>query len=163
MPGSRSSLKQSNILSIIDKGLEELKEKKIECVSIDIDGADYFIIKKILENKNDIKFFIVEINQQFPPPIQFIANEGEKGCYGASLASFNSLFNKYGYSLICISSIMGHNAFFIKNEYLNFFKEVPKNIEDIYIIPNYWSFSNNFNTSASKETVENIFKEKSEI
>ena len=52
---------------------------------------------------------------------------------------------------------MGHNAFFVKNEYLDYFREVPKNIEDIYITPNYWSFSVNFNTSASKETVENIF------
>ena len=151
-------IKENNILPLIDEGLQKLKEKKIDCVSIDIDGADYFIIQKILKNKNDIKFFIVEINQQFPPPIDFIANEGEKGCYGASLASFNSLFNKYGYSLICISSIMGHNAFFVKNEYLDYFREVPKNIEDIYITPNYWSFSVNFNTSASKETVENIFR-----
>jgi hypothetical protein len=59
--------------------------------------------------------------------------------------------------LICISSIMGHNAFFVKNDYLDFFKEVPKNIENIYILPNYWSFSVNFNTAASKAMVENIF------
>ena len=28
---------------------------------------------------------------------------------------------------------MGHNAFFIKNEFLEHFKEVPNKIEDIYV------------------------------
>ena len=54
---------------------------------------------------------------------------------------------------------MGHNAFFIKNDYLYVFQEVPKNIEDIYVLPNYWSFSVNFNTSTSKAMVENIFSD----
>lgn len=147
---------EKNILNTIENGLKKINEDQLDCVSIDIDGADYFITKKILEKIQNIKFFIVEIKQQFPPPIEFIAKI-EAGCNGASLSSFNSLFNEFGYTLICISSIMGHNAFFVKNDYLDLFKEVPKNIEDIYVLPNYWSFSVNFNTSASKAMVENIF------
>ena len=150
---------EENILNIIENGLKKINVDQLDCVSIDIDGADYFIIKKILEKRKNIKFFIVEIKQQFPPPIKFVAKKKEAGCNGASLTSFNSLFNKFGYTLVCVSSIMGHNAFFIKNDYLDLFQEVPKNIEDIYVLPNYWSFSVNFNTSASKAMVENIFSD----
>ena len=91
-----------------------------------------------------------------------LAKKVEDGCNGASLTSFNILFNNFGYSLVCISSILGHNAFFVKNDYLHLFEEVPKNIEDIYVIPNYWSFSVNFNTAASKAMIENIFDDHKE-
>ena len=54
---------------------------------------------------------------------------------------------------------MGHNAFFIQNKYLDLFKDVPKDINDIYITPNYWSFSYSFKTGSTKEMVEEIFKD----
>ena len=152
----------TNIMELINLGLAKLNEANIDSVSIDIDGADYFIVKKMLEQNIKPKFFIVEVKQQFPPPIEFIAKNNTlyDGPYcGASLTSFNNLFNKFGYTLICISSIMGHNAFFLKNDYLKYFQDVPKDIEDIYIIPNYWSFSVNFATGSSVRVVEQIFNE----
>ena len=38
-------------------------------------------------------------------------------------------------------------------------KDVPKDINDIYITPNYWSFSHSFKTGSTKEMVEEIFKD----
>ena len=154
---------EENIVELIKQGLNKLNENELDCISIDIDGEDYYIVNKILEEKINPKFFIVEINQRFPPPVEFVVEKNKTydfDYFGASLTSFNKLFNKYGYSLICISSILGHNAFFLKDEFLEYFKEVPKDISDIYITPNYWSFSHNFKTSLSPKVVENIFKDK---
>lgn len=153
---------EKNILEIINSGLKKLNKTKLDCISIDIDGADFYIIKKILEEKISPKFFIVEIKQQFPPPIEFVAKNFSKydGEYnGASLTSYNNLFNQYGFTLVCVSSVLGHNAFFVKDEFLEFFKDVPNDILDIYITPNYHSFSYNFKTAVSPKIVEQIFNE----
>ena len=42
-------------------------------------------------------------------------------------------------------------------EFLEFFKDVPNDISDIYITPNYHSFSYNFKTAVSPKIVEQIF------
>ena len=150
---------EENVKSIILKGLNQIGAKSIDCLSIDLDGPDFFIVKKILSEKIFPKFFIVEINQRIPPPVELVPNK--KNSYDkndtASLASFNKLFKEHNYTLICCSSIMGHNAFFIKNEFLEHFKEVPNKIEDIYVKPNYRSFSVNYETGTTKKMLENIF------
>ena len=146
-----------SLIRSVNKAKVIFDKIKFDIVVTDTNSSenDIIQIKKILESSN-IEHKFISINlKEFENKIK----PGYSKAKFANMANFyNSLFNKYGYSLICISSIMGHNAFFVKNEYLDYFREVPKNIEDIYITPNYWSFSVNFNTSASKETVENIFR-----
>jgi len=160
----KETVTTSNIVGLIKGGLTNFISKELDCISIDIDSCDYHIVETILKNSIFPKFFIVEINQKFPPPIEFVADNDaktiyNKDYYGASLYSFYKLFSKYNYTLICCSLIMGHNAFFIQNKYLDLFKDVPKDINDIYITPNYWSFSHSFKTGSTKEMVEAIFKD----
>ncbi len=111
-----------------------------DVISIDLDGNDLFLVENLLQNKARPKLFIVEINPKFPPPIEFTINYDEnhiwsKGDYfGASLSSFNNLFKKYNYKLICCS-ISGSNAFFIDISLENYFNDCPQEIEKIYCPP----------------------------
>ena len=132
-----------NILKITKELSESLNIKEIDIISLDLDGNDYHLTKELLLNKVNPKLFIVEYNSKFFPPIEFIIEYDDfnnwKGddYFGASLQSFNNLFNKFNYSLICCNYHTGANAFFINNKYLDLFKDVPKKIDDIYIGPNY--------------------------
>ena len=49
---------KENLIKIINK-------KNIGCISIDIDGNDYWIVKEILNNKILPEIFVVEYNASF--------------------------------------------------------------------------------------------------
>ena len=49
------------------------------------------------------------------------------------LESYNELFEKYSYRLLCCNASSGTNAFFIKNKYIDLFPEILDNISDIYV------------------------------
>jgi hypothetical protein len=98
--------------------------KPIDLISIDIDGLDYQIFEAI-DHKPIL--FIVEYNGQLPlekenslvntsPDWDFSAN------YGASLGALEKIAKTKGYSLIYTES-HGVNAFFIRNDKLDFFPE----------------------------------------
>jgi hypothetical protein len=96
----------------------------VSIVSIDIDGIDYQIFDAIQSRPI---LFIVEYNGQLPlekdislvntsPVWDFSAN------YGASLGALEKIAKRKGYSLIYTES-HGVNAFFIRNDMLEFFPE----------------------------------------
>ena len=112
------SMSQTLYIKIPKYFMITLGEKNIDCLSIDLDGSDYHIVEKILDNKINPSFFIVEIDQAIPPPVEIIPpkkNNPKQEMVMASLSAYNNLFIKHGYTLICCSSVMGHNAFFIQN------------------------------------------------
>ncbi len=105
-----------NIKSIFGK-------KNVGIVSIDIDGNDFWIAKKILEIGIKPSVFIVEYNPSFlnfscsvPYSKNFDRFEKhESGLYhGASLKAFEKMFKKYNYNLIKV--IGGINAVFFSKE-----------------------------------------------
>jgi hypothetical protein len=65
------------------------------------------------------KLFIVEYNAKFPPPIEFQIDYDPRHTwahddyYGASLSSFDRLFSRFGYRLVCCNAHTGANAFFV--------------------------------------------------
>ena len=132
-----------NILKITKELSNDLNIKDLDVISLDLDGNDYHLTEELLLNGVNPKLFIVEYNSKFFPPIEFIMEYDSffnwKGddYFGASLQSFNNLFYRFNYSLICCNYHTGANAFFIQNKYLNLFKDVPKKIDDIYVGPNY--------------------------
>ena len=90
-------------------------------LSIDIDGNDYWILKKIIKLNPDI--IITEYNARlgfeealsFPYEKKFDRKKNHHStiCYGASLKAFYLLCKKNGYAFVgCNSS--GNNAFFVK-------------------------------------------------
>lgn len=134
-------INKKNIINLI---VENLPNKtKINLISIDLDGNDYYIVEEILKNNICPDIFICEYNAKFIPPLEFIVEYDENHTYkfddhfGASLQSYSKLFNKYGYKLICCNAATGSNAFFVKNDYKKKFLDIPKDISQIFVEPNY--------------------------
>ena len=53
------------------------------------------------------------------------------------MSSFDELFRKTGYRLVCCNAHTGANAFFIRLEFMNKFTDIPADIEQIYVEPRY--------------------------
>jgi hypothetical protein len=77
--------------------------------------------------------------------------------FGASLASFNELFSGFGYTLVCCNC-SGVNAFFIRNDLLQHFADVPRDIGELYSKPRYYLFQS-YGHRPSAKTIERILRE----
>ncbi|MFW6047128.1 MAG: FkbM family methyltransferase [Candidatus Woesearchaeota archaeon] len=109
-----------NINNIIS---ENNYEGKIDLLSLDIDGMDYWILKAI--NVIEPRVIVVEYQDILGPErswcvpydSNFLAKHepnGDVNYGGASLKAFNKLLTKRDYRLVG-TNIYGFNAFFIKN------------------------------------------------
>ena len=127
---------KENINLIID---ENIKEKKIGLLSIDIDGNDYWVLERI--NKLSPAIIICEFNSIFgdlfrlsvPYKKEFIRNNEHYSnlYFGASIKAFISMLDDKGYTFLGTAS-SGINAFFVQNKFESYFS---KNIEENKIFP----------------------------
>ena len=160
-----------NIIPLIKEGLNIIEKDKVDVISLDLDGNDYYLLDELLKNNFKPKLFIVEYNAKFPPPVKWKIDYNENHVweeddyYGASLSSLNDLFEQNDYQLICCNAHTGANAFFIKKEYKHLFEDVPKKIEDIYVEPRYFLHSrdpvtklNYYGHVRSIKTINKLFK-----
>ena len=151
-----------NIVEFAREGLDAIKESTLDVISLDLDGNDFYMVEKILDAGLKPKLFIVEYNAKFPPhikwKIQYDKNHQWFGgdYFGASLKSFDELFLKNGYRLICCNSHSGANAFFVQEAYAHLFPEVPAEIENLYAERVYYPYRN-FGHSRSPKTIESLF------
>lgn len=116
----RSFITKDNICRLID---ENVKEKDVGLLVIDIDGNDYWIWKAITTIKPRI--VICEYNSIFgcerfitvPYDVNF--NRAKKHCsnlyYGASLPALSLLAEEKGYFFVGCNS-NGNNAFFVRKD-----------------------------------------------
>ena len=111
-----------------------------DVVSLDLDGNDFYFADELLSNGVKPKLFIVEYNGKFPPSIEFKIEYSDTHTwtrddyYGASLATFNKMFESHGYRLVCCST-SGVNAFFVNNSFAEKFNDVPNDISELYCEP----------------------------
>ena len=156
-------INKENICSLMKDGMQDLDEKTVDLISLDLDGNDLYFCENLLENGYKPKVFIVEYNAKFPPPFEFSFDFypthiwDDSDYQGASLQSFANLFEKFEYSLICCNAATGANAFFVQNIYSGLFPEVPKSIEDIYVDRNY-SLIEEYGHKKSLKTIEIIIR-----
>jgi hypothetical protein len=93
--------------------------KKLDLLSIDIDGNDYWVWAAITHWQPRV--VIIEYNASYPPPQKWVMKENPNhrwdgtNYYGDSLASLASLGKKKGYTLVGTTSI-GVNAFFVRDD-----------------------------------------------
>ena len=156
-----------NIIKLTSNGVSDIKSSNIDVISFDLDGNDLYFVSELLKNQFKPKLFIVEYNSKFPPPVKWSIKYDENHIwdgsdyYGASLASFNELFEKNDYFLTCCNSHTGSNAFFVKKEFKHLFEDVPKNINDIYVPPRYFLHnvygSNSYGHHQSVKTINKLF------
>ena len=155
---------RSNIVQLHESGLGMIRRSQCDLISMDLDGNDYYFVDELLSSDAVPKIFIVEYNGRFIPPIRFKIDYDDDhhwigdDYFGASLTSFCDLFHKHDYFLACCN-ITGTNAFFVRNEYHAFFRDIPTAIEKLYASPKY--FLSGLDVSGhppSVRTVENIFR-----
>ena len=106
--------------------LENISQKNIGLLSIDIDGNDYWVWESI--TTVDPSIVVIEYNSIFgisknyvvPYKENFERNKAHYSnlYYGASLSALTKLGNKKGYVLVACNSA-GNNAFFVKKNLLN--------------------------------------------
>jgi len=151
-----------NIIRHARTGLGLLGADSLDVISLDLDGNDIYFVENLLENGFTPKLFIVEYNGKFPPPGRFqIAYNPDHtwtgdDFYGAALANFNDLFEKYQYRLVCCSLISGANAFFVRDDFSHLFEDVPRDIRDLYSQPFYRHF-HPITAKVNPKTVEALF------
>jgi hypothetical protein len=126
-------------------------------------GNDYYFAQELLKTGILPKLFILEYNAKFPPPIKWTIKYDTNHSWdfsdyqGASLASFSELLTEFSYTLVCCNAATGTNAFFVRNEYLSRFAEVPKKIEDILVGCRYQLYQR-WGYPPSPKTVERMLQ-----
>jgi len=152
----------TNVYALFQKGIHNLCREQVDVLSFDLDGNDLWFVEILLQNNVRPQLFIVEYNGRFIPPLKWSMALDERHTwdmtdyFGASLQSFADLFDAHGYRLVCCNTHSGSNAFFVPNEYSKFFADVPENINEIYMSPNYKLYQA-FAHPVSVKTVERIF------
>ena len=99
--------------------------KKLGCLSIDIDGNEYWVLEKILSKKVVPEVIITEYNASFldhevtvPYDENFNIHKKHSSLWyhGASLSAFHKLLSKYNFVLVKV--INGTNAVFVLEKLL---------------------------------------------
>lgn len=98
-----------------------------DLLSIDIDGADYFVWESITEFCP--KVIIIEFNATIPNDVAFVQAKDMKINQGSSLLALVELGKKKGYELICVTSC---NAIFILDKYYQIFGLQSNSISALY-------------------------------
>jgi hypothetical protein len=147
---------RDNVVKLVDV-------KPMDVLGIDLDGNDYFIAEELLKSGIRPKLFILEYNAKFPPPIKWCIQYDAKHVWdatdymGASIASLCDLLGDFSYSLVCCNAATGANAFFVRNQDMQLFPDVPKNIEDIFIECRFQVY-HKFGHTPSPKTVEQMLR-----
>lgn len=118
-------------------------QNDIDLFSLDIDGIDYWIIKKL--KKNISKIFIAEYNPYFGPELEItvpnIKNFDRTSyhysnlCWGVSLKSLIKIMIEKDFTFIG-SNDLRNNAFFVSNDYIEKINLKKPNIENLFEFTN---------------------------
>jgi hypothetical protein len=106
----------------VDQILSITLFKDPDVFSLDIDGNDYYVAKAFLESGLRPKICVVEYNSAYGPRksltisyqenLGFLKQSENRLYYGASIAGWKSLFERFEYKFITVES-QGVNAFFV--------------------------------------------------
>lgn len=115
---------------------------KIDFLSIDIDGNDYYVWEAL--NVIQPRVVAIEYNSKFPPPMSIVPVyredrvwSGKDDYMGCSLEALVRLAARKGYSLVGCN-LMGLNAFFVHNELVEQHFHRPFTSENHYQPPRYF-------------------------
>ncbi|MSX61964.1 MAG: hypothetical protein F2762_01075, partial [Actinobacteria bacterium] len=117
----------------------------LDLLSLDLDGNDWHFCKKILEAGIRPKVWIQEYNSLFPPSVSWCMPYDSThvwdltSYFGASLLAFNELFESFGYRLVSCN-ITGANAFFVRSDFDGAFKDVPRELKDLFMPSRPWLY-----------------------
>lgn len=101
--------------------------KKIDLLSIDVDGIDFFIWESLQIYTPNV--IVIEFNPTVPNDIVFVQPKNNSINQGCSLLSLILLGKSKGYELVCCT---GWNAFFVKLEHYHKFNIDSNEIYHMY-------------------------------
>lgn len=133
---------QANVVALIKKKMNESKIKELDLLSLDIDGNDWHIARRILEANISPSVLVVEYNGTFDAYSEWVMPYNEahtwdgSAYFSASLASYHRLLSQYGYFLVACN-VTGANAFFVKNEFQSQFQDLPADWHLIHMQAHY--------------------------
>jgi len=157
-----------NVAELAAEGLRAIEETAIDVLALDLDGNDIFLVERLLQAAHRPKLFIVEYNAKFPPPLrwhtEYDAEHQWQGddYFGASLTSYDDLFRKHNYFLVCCNSQTGSNAFYVDEQFADRFSDVPRKLSDLYADPRYYLYQQ-YGHVASVKTVDVMFRRRSHV
>jgi len=160
----RQWINLGNIIQLAQEGCQRIGVECPDVISIDLDGNDLHLVGSLLAGGFKPLLFIVEYNAKFPPPLLWQISYDESHAwqsddyFGASLASFEEVFRRHGYRLVCCNANTGANAFFVRVDKMVHFADVPEDIADIYVGPRYYLPSSHGHRPSTR-TIEAILKQ----
>jgi len=128
-----------NIASLVARGLSSLQSETVDVLSVDIDGNDGYVAGALLNAGLRPSVIVIETNELLPPPIYFAQQNDPIHAWdgsanrGWSLQSLADLVRPYGYRCVACNLQTGVNAFFVHEEHMKVFADVPSRLEDIYV------------------------------
>lgn len=141
---SRKWLTVDNVLPVTETTLKrlDLHLNDVDVVSLDLDGNDYHLTQTLLQEGIRPRVWISEYNARFPVDSQWVMDYeadhlwASDDYFGASISSFAHLFANYDYFPVACSA-QGANVFFVANNYLHLFQDIPSELTEIYHPPMY--------------------------
>ncbi len=130
--------------------------KKLGCLSIDIDGNEYWILENILSKNIIPELIITEYNASFlnhevsvPYDKNFDVKKKHHSLWyhGASLSAFEKLLSRFNYGLVKV--IGGTNAIFIQNEQIQ--KSNLKKFKSFELYQECWSRNKKGDNTAKEQ------------
>lgn len=101
--------------------------QNFDLLSIDIDGADYFVWESL--NIYHPKVVLIEFNPSVPADVVFVQAKDMRLNQGASLLALILLGRQKGYELICATA---NNAIFVDSQFYSLFGLRSNHITTLY-------------------------------
>ena len=98
-----------------------------DLLSIDIDGADYFVWESLQRFRPRV--VVIEFNPSIPNDVIFVQAKSMNTHQGASLLALVMLGRQKGYELICVTET---NAIFVLNEYYPLFGLTSNDVTTLF-------------------------------
>jgi hypothetical protein len=154
-----------NVLALLENAiLNTLEtEKGLALLSMDLDGNDYHLLKKILNDGIRPDVIALEYNARFPVGAEWVMPYNPQHTwhgddyFGASLTSFSKLVNFFGYKCVACS-VQGSNAFFVAERHLDNFLDVERDESKLYQPPLYYLIHQWAQKASSKTVIEMLKK-----
>jgi hypothetical protein len=151
-----------NVIDNFRDGMAQIGGGTPDVLSLDLDGNDLELVRRILTDDIRPAIFIVEYNGRFPPGVEWHVTYDKHFRWnrddyvGASLQSFVNLFEVHDYQLVACNLVTGANGYFIRNDLLgSAFDDVPKGIEPNFV-PLKINLFRSYGHPVSPRTVERM-------
>lgn len=139
----RTWITRANIVELTHQVLARLGDSPtvgiadVDVVSLDLDGNDFHFTEELLNSSLKPRVWIAEYNARFPVGSQWVMPYDHSHTwrlddyYGASISSLAALFEQHGYFPVACSA-QGANVFFVRQDFSEYFDDVPKDLCSLY-------------------------------